>query len=154
VAVRTAYAPVAATVLTAANLAKLPGGWIGYVETSTPQSSITANVDLTSLTLTVTVGTSRRIRITGYVPVSQSSATGLGEVDIYESGTLLARDYTRLDSTASLQFAVLKPVIVLTPSSGSHTYKLTASVSAGTMSTNPAATNPCHFTVEDIGPSS
>jgi hypothetical protein len=41
VAVRTAYAPVAATVLTAANLAKLPGGWIGYNEVTANQTTIT-----------------------------------------------------------------------------------------------------------------
>ena len=48
-AVRTAYAPVAASVLTAANLAKVAGGWIGYNEVTANQGSISTTVDLTSL---------------------------------------------------------------------------------------------------------
>ena len=56
-AVRTAYAPVASTVLTAANLAKLPGGWIGDAQVTANQTGITTATDLTGLTVAVTAGT-------------------------------------------------------------------------------------------------
>ena len=65
-AVRTAYDAVAGSTLTAANLDRYPGGWIGYAEATTGQTGISGAADLTSLSVTVTVGTSRRILAEGY----------------------------------------------------------------------------------------
>jgi hypothetical protein len=45
------------------------------------------------------------------------------------------------------------PRVVVTPSSGSNTYKLSGSTAAGTMDLNAAATQPAFILVEDLGPS-
>lgn len=149
--VRTAYAPVAGAVLTATNLAKLPGGWIGYAEQTAVQTSITTLGDLTNLTVAVTVGTGRRIRISGFVSLAQSTTAGLAEVDIYEGATQLQRAYTPIQTTAGQNFAILMPQVVLTPTSGAHTYNLKVATSAGSAVTNSSATTPSFILVEDIG---
>ena len=67
--VRTAYAgaAVAGEVLSAANVNRISGGWIGYNEVTANQTPITTEVDLTGLSVAVTVGTARRIRISVHV---------------------------------------------------------------------------------------
>jgi len=150
-AVRTAYVPVAGEVLTAANLERLPGGWIGYNEVTAAQTSITTVVDLTSLTVTVTVGSTRRVAVSAYAPVAQNVASGLAEVDIYEGAAQLARAYLSLASGA---FGVLTPRVVLTPTPGSHTYRLRGLTTGGNMNLNAEAANPAFILVEDVGPAS
>jgi hypothetical protein len=152
-AVRTAYAPVAGTAITAANHAKFPGGWIGYAETTTAQTGIAAGpTDLTSLSVTVTVGTSRRITIQGSTGIQQITSTGLGDLQIRNgSGTVLNR--ARVSTTAT-SIGQLECTSVQTPSSGSNTYKLSLGTSAGTIDTVAASTNPAFILVQDIGPSS
>lgn len=146
-AVRTAYAPVAASVLTAANLAKLPGGWIGDASVTANQTGITAITDLTGLTVTVTVGTGRRIEVEGWFQASQVTASGAITFVIAEGATLL--------QTAQLNFGVgLTPMYIkctLTPTSGAHTYKLQAATSAGTLSLLASATQPAQIVVKDLG---
>lgn len=151
--VRTAYVPVAGTAITAANHIKFPGGWIGYAEVTANQASLEAGVDLTSLTVAVTVGTSRRIRITAYAALQGSVDGNLARLDIKESATILGSAQGSLTTSGNVAF---HPAIVLTPSSGAHTYKLTATRSAGvgTLSLNASATNIAYILVEDIGPAS
>ena len=149
--VRTAYigTATAGSVLTAANLNKAPGGWIGDVNTTSVQTGISTVTDLTSLTVTVTVGTSRRVKITGFVPGRQQTSGGLVKINIQEGATVLTSAYL----TAGVAvFSIFTAQVVLTPSSGSHTYKLTAETSAGTFDTSPSAANPVSIVVEDLGP--
>jgi hypothetical protein len=148
VAVRTAYAPVAASVLTAANLAKLPGGWIGYNEVTANQSTITSVVDLTSLTVTVTVGTGRRIRVSAHCTLQQNSAAGEQQLYIFEGAQI---GISRITAHSGLGFYTHTPSVVLTPSSGSHTYKLRAAAVAGNLDLVASATAPAYILVEDIG---
>lgn len=147
--VRTAYAPVAASVLTAANLAKLPGGWIGYAEATSNQTGISAEVDVTSLTVTVTVGTSRRIRIT--TEVSATSTVG-GDVVVVRIREGAAELQSRRSAISSGDEPITASV-VLTPTSGSHTYKtaIGRNSGTGTLNTVATATSPVYILVEDIG---
>jgi hypothetical protein len=125
------------------------GGWIGYAQVVAQQSSITSVVDLTGLSVTVTVGASRRLLITGYVQLAQQASSGLAEMDIYEGSTQLARTYVNV---AASGFAVVLASVVLTPSTGAHTYKLRALTSAGSLVINAEPPNPAYILVQDIGP--
>lgn len=150
-AVRTAYAPVAGTAITAANHAKFPGGWIGYAEVTSNQTGISSQTDLTNLTVTVTAGTTRRILAEGYCRILQNSSSGVGEVLILEGGSQVTKSsFTRSAADVGMHH----PRVVRTPSAGSNTYKLAASVGAGTIDIVAAATQPAFILVQDIGPSS
>lgn len=149
--VRTAYAgaAIAGEVLTAANVNKLPGGWLGYAEVTANQTGITTEVDLTGLTVTVTVGTSRRIRVTGEVLI-QTSATGLlAFLYIHADGSQVQKRVIVPGVAASSE--MLHAEVILTPSAGSHTYKLRAA-SGGTAVLEASATVPSFILVEDLGP--
>lgn len=152
-AVRTAYAPVAGEVLTAANLSRLPGGWIGYNEVTADQVGIgTTITDLTGLAVTVTVGTSRRIRVTSRVQVKQNTSAGTPVVYIREGASILQSNSIAV--SAANFIAVFETSVVLTPTPGSHAYKLSALTSANTVDSQAAAANPAFILVEDIGSAS
>lgn len=153
--VRTAYVGTenSGDVLTKANFDKLPGGWIGYAETTSSQSGISAVTDLTSLSVTVTVGSNRRIRITGQADVTRTVASDLIVGRIKESTTNLGIWY----AAATIgTFNVGQAGCVITPTAGSHTYKLTLERSSGTgtCGVNGAAGEPNWILVEDLGPAS
>jgi hypothetical protein len=150
VATRTAYTPVALAVLTASDLAKLPGGWLGDVQATAAQTGVTAQVDATSLTLTVTVGTSRRILVSAFVPVNCITASGRATAYLMEGATQLQ---VHPQSYIVGDYVALVPSVTLTPSAGSHTYKVQlAQAVAGSLSTTSSATQPAWLRVDDIGP--
>lgn len=168
-AVRTAYAGTAAEgdVYTAANHARMPGGWIGYAQVTAAQALQDADsggleTDLTGLSVTVTVGTNRRIRITGsgVLAIDDPLANPVCVGNIREGVTVLGRwAYFDLNAASGLIFdrATLsfERSVVLTPTAGAHTYKLTAWASAGAdMLLFAGATQPAFILVEDIGPAS
>src|SRR6266700_2865661 len=100
---RVAYPGTAVTndVLTAANVNNLPGGWIGYAEVTANQTGITTEVDLTGLSQAVTVNTSRRIRISLYIPRAASSVSADRIlITIYEGATQLQSNTVTCDATS------------------------------------------------------
>lgn len=126
----------------------LPQGELGYAQVTADQGAITTVTDLTSLTVTVTVGAGRRIRITGAI---RSSNTGAN------SNLLLIRESTTTLQTSSYVASTaterMPPAVyVFTPTAGSHTYKLTADTGGGTMTMRASSTAPAFIQVEDIGP--
>lgn len=151
-AVRTT--PVGTAVATqqaaAATMNGAAGGWIGYLDTVTAQTGITtAGADLTGLSVAVTVGTSRRLKITGYVFFRQQTASGNVTLRIRESGVTSNRiSGTYVASETGGLFAIA----VITPSSGAHTYNLHLTTSSNTVDTAPAADNAMFILVEDMGP--
>jgi len=150
-AVRTAYDPTAGEVLTATNLEKLAGGWLGYNEATVNQGSITTVVDMTTLTVTVTVGPSRRIRIHG--SAYPSGTTGeVCRLYIMEGATQLQERDVAFGATSVP--AGLEAFVVLTPTTGAHTYKLQMARVSGTngITNNAGATLPSFVLCEDIGP--
>jgi len=122
----------------------------GYAQVTANQTTITALVDLSGLTVTVTVGSGRRIRITGYVLLSTTVSGDTFSVAIREGSTTL--QVAQLTTTSTAQAQTLHPAVVLTPSAGPHTYKLSASrVGTGTVTSNAGATFPAFILAEDIG---
>lgn len=153
-AVRTAYPATEAVgdVLTKANFDKLPGGWIGYAEAVADQTGITTEVDLTSLSVTVTVNTARRIRITAYLPnVTTTVAADIARLSLKEGGTLLNLAQRTVTTTNG---ATVRAEWVGTPTAGAHTYKATIvrQSGTGTLVSSAGATFPAFILVEDLGP--
>jgi hypothetical protein len=125
-------------------------GTLGYAQVTANQGSITAEVDLTSLTVTVTVVAGRRLKITGSVTYSNSTANAGMIVYIKEGGTYLGRG-TGSHGVAN-QEVTPALVAVVTPSAGSHTYKLSAqSQNGGTATTSTVNSIPLFIHVEDVG---
>jgi hypothetical protein len=150
---RTAFPGTSTTGIThtAAHDNDLPGGWIGYVQVVADQNSITTETDLTGLSQTVTVNTSRRIQITAEISYSCSSGAGnRAALRIKESTTVLQE---RRWSAGTSGTESASATVILTPSSGSHTYKLSlAQQDAGNVNLLASATNPSFLLIEDVGP--
>lgn len=129
-----------------------PGGalssTLGYAQVTANQGTFTAETDLTGLSVTVTVPAGRRILISGHVLMSSSVADGTMRCSIFEGAALLNMD----ERTAATNTQGINPSVVLSPSAGSHTYKLSGLRAAGTgnltMSAN--AIFPAYILVEDI----
>lgn len=133
------------------------GGQLGYAQAVTSQGGITVLVDITGLFIPVTVGTGRRIKITAFGHVFSSEVTfntGGCVVHIQEGATGLAGvQMFNLNSTAAHHFYLSS---IISPSAGSHTYKVTIerNVGAGTLTVqSDVGTNrgPSFILVEDIG---
>jgi hypothetical protein len=122
---------------------------LGYAQVTANQGSITTAVDLTGLSVTVNVLSGQRIKITGFIPQLSSTVTSdQAIVSILEGGTQLqgAVAYTGSSSGTYCQ-----PVCILSPSAGSHTYKLQAArTGTGTMTMAAAATYPAFILVEAL----
>lgn len=148
---RTLYTAVAGEVYTAANHAKHAKGWIGYNEVTASQTGITSATDLTGLSVTVTLPASRRIKVTGQATVTRTVADGqvLGRIQEGASALGVFAYHNALTEHSGGE-------VILTPSSGSHTYKLTLErqTGTGTVGIAPAAGNAAFILVEDIGPAS
>jgi len=149
-AVRTAYDPTAGEVLTAVNLEKMAGGWIGYEQVITNQGPFgPADTDLTGLSVAVTVGAGRRIRVSCLVTLAVGLAAGRLHLNINEGATVLqhSEEDQGLNGYTTVELSA-----VLTPTAGVHTYKLQAGASTGTTATlSASATGPAYILVEDLG---
>jgi hypothetical protein len=155
--VRTAYAGTALSgdVYTAANHARMPGGWIGYAEVTAPQLSVgTTEVDLTGLTVTVTVGASRRVRVTGHGLLGANGGAVIPVGRIKEGTTELGR-WAHHSLAGSGIYDMAEGAVVLTPTAGAHTYKMTlqdAGTGPGTITLQSSVLGPSFILVEDLGP--
>lgn len=123
---------------------------IGYTENaSLSQSGITAVTDITGLSVTVTVPAGRRIRVSGQVRVDGSGPGDRYSVLIREGSTTLQT--SRHTFTGSLQFDTSVISVVLSPTAGSHTYKLSLlGVGSGSMTAVAVAGEVAYIMVEDI----
>jgi hypothetical protein len=138
--------------MTAAMLIRsFPLGWLGDAEVTANQAAITTQADLTGLTVTVTVGTSRKIRLSALVRYTDTIANDQGQLFIMEGATQLAIATIDLVNNTR-QYSVTCEVILSAPSSGSHTYKLQgARGGTGSMTMQAAATSPAFLLCEDLG---
>lgn len=134
---------------TAAQVNGWAQGTIGYAQATSNQGSITTGVDLTSLSVPVTLVAGRRIRITGSTYPSSTVTSDRVTMTINEGGTQL-QEGSIVPTSSAIH---IERSVVLTPSAGSHTYKLTMarSVGSGTVTSNASATFPAFILVEDIG---
>lgn len=128
------------------------GGTIGYAQVTTTQAGISTETDLTGLSVAVTVGTGRRIRITGQGLIRTITTGGRAVGFIKEGSTYLGRwGGVQIDTVN--EFDTLVGSAVLTPTAGAHTYKLSLLKEAGgnTLSLFAASDFPAFILVEDIG---
>src|SRR3990167_8046134 len=127
-------------------------GTLGYAQVTSSQGSITAETDLTSLTVTVTVGTSRRIRVSAFNHIEGTVATDNAVIRIKESTTNLQETVAHLPSSPAPRTSGSAHSVVLTPSAGSHTYKLSLARLDGTgnVGIGASASQPNYILAEDI----
>lgn len=139
-------------IVTAAKLNSLPKGQIGYAQITAGQGSITTIVDITGLSVAVTVDTGRRIRITVFVPTTTGTVAGdRSQGLIREGSTTLAYALHRFGATAAEDGMLF--TWVGTPTAGAHTYKVSFArfSGTGTVSWVGAVDAPSYILVEDIG---
>jgi hypothetical protein len=150
---RTAYAGLAQAgdAYTAANHARMPGGWIGWAQVTTDQASIDALTDLTGLSVTVTANSSRLIRVTGQISLLTDGTGNEAQGYIREGTTKLAE--IGPGAVAAGTAGVITASAILEASSGSHTYKLSAEpIDEVSVTMKASATRPAFILVEDLGP--
>lgn len=125
-------------------------GTLGFAQVTANQTPITAEVDLAGLSVTVTVAAGRRIRVTAYVPASNTTTSSQDVLYLYDGGSIVEQVWSNTAPTAGVQHPQHLSV-PLTPSAGSHTYKLRQTNTAGTTTMVASATEPAWILVEDIG---
>lgn len=125
-------------------------GQLAYNQVTTAQNGITTSAtDLTGLTAQIWVPANRRIRLTGFGVLAQQTSAGVVTLQIMEGATeLVEADY--YVATAG-SYATANAMVILTPSAGTHTYKLQARTSANTVNLAAATTGPAFILAEDIG---
>lgn len=129
----------------------------GYVVNTTTQTGITAEVALTSMTITFTAVANRLYRCSYFEPNIDRNggvSTGFYYASRFRytntSGTQLAVAYRQLSGT-NAESANMETII--SPSAGSTVVIVSAQSENGTMNANRSATAPALFYIEDIGPS-
>lgn len=135
--------------VSAANWNGLAFGTLGYAEVTANQANITSETDLTGLSVAVDVEASRRIKITGHAVLKQDTAGGIITGYIKESTTKLGRWVMHSGTTD--EFILGDGTVIVTPSEGSHTYKLSLETTAGDVDMSAGAELPAFILVEDIG---
>jgi hypothetical protein len=141
--------------LTAAQINSVAAGWIGYAEKTSDQAGISSTqVDISSLTTTVTVNASRRLLISAYVDAGGSAVNDRFAVLIMDGATQLQSSVLYVPfADAAITTMSFTPMTVETPTAGAHTYKLVAvrNNGSGTMTIQASAANPGMLLVQDIG---
>lgn len=142
-------------VLTAAEANLLPRGLLGYIKRTTAQTGISSIVDLTGMTVTMTVAPSRQLRITGGCRVVQNTSVGFVELSAVVGSTVLDRKGKSL--AVNEGFSPQVESVYDTGAGGSITVKLQLNTSGGgTVDTVNSSSAPLLCTlleVEDVGPS-
>lgn len=133
--------------------ANTPLGTLGYAQITGSQGGISTAVDITGLSIAVTVGTGRRIRISYSGDLASSVAGDIGAIQIKEGvdGTTLTQRHLALPvASAGLS---IQASVILTPSAGAHTYNIRClrMIGSGVIQHTASAGAPAHILVEDIG---
>lgn len=130
-----------------------PLGLLGAVTKTASHTGITGTVDITGLTATVDVAdNSRFIRVAVTVnSLTSTVATDRSNISIREGATVFTQFIHRFGGTNADEGVT--SWVLLNPTQGSHTYKVTYTViGTGTHVWTAAADSISSFTVEDIGP--
>lgn len=127
-----------------------PRGVLGYAEVTSSQTGITTEVDVTGASVTVTVGSSRLIRVSCMLQIQGTASGGEVRIRSYMDNSTERRLVTHDlpgagDTTRYAGFALYEP------SAGSRTFKLTAEGNNGEVSISALAAVPTLLVVEDIG---
>lgn len=148
---RTAKEFVALETITAANLNRAAGGWLGYAANSSDQTSIsTTNVDVNNVTVTVTVGTGRLLLVLVTATVTALANSSSYNGTIVEDSTTIGR-WARTNGTAVNDIMQCSGFAITTPSAGTHTYKAVVSATAGSIEVSGTAPAQAKIVVIDLG---
>lgn len=134
--------------------ATVPWGWLGWAQMNGNLSGVTSETDMTGLSVTVTVGTNRLIRVTG------TGFTTLSAADGGWAWGLIRMDGTQIGTWAFSDRPFSDPQersVILTPTPGAHTFKMTLQKFSGTTATagtSHGADDPGFLVIEDLGPAS
>jgi hypothetical protein len=135
-----------------AQRAVAPLGRLNSTSVVADQTPITTVVDLTGMTVPVTAGTGRRLKITATGPASSSVIGDRVAFKIQEGATILATGYFHVTPNATSTATHMHLEAEVAGVSGAHTYKATLMRQSGTGNvTFNAVTYPGTFLVEDIG---
>lgn len=107
-------------------------GTLAYAATATNQGGIQAETDVTGAVITPTIGAGRRIRLSfgGICSDTTTAGTTIG-IRIREGATqILFTRFETYSASAGTGLYVYGSVII-TPTAGAHTYKLTATIDNG-----------------------
>lgn len=140
----------AGSILTAAQMNRLPWGIIGYAQATANQTGITTEVNVTGLSVTFTADSTRYYKTTIYTfSVQQNTAAGYAEFKITD-GSNVQKQNGVIYQLAGVQ-SPMCVTVVETGLSGSVTRKARALTNAGTLLLAASATAPMFIVVEDIG---
>lgn len=126
-------------------------GTIGYAQVTASQGSITAQTDLTGLTLTFTAVAGRRYRVSSYVDFSNTNVDVASELFLMDTSgpTQIVRGDTVHPVAGGFMSITLQAILV--PGAVTKTYKLQAAATGGTTTLQASATSPAFLMIEDIG---
>lgn len=106
---------------------------IENAEVNSSQSNISTEVDITGLSVDVTVASGgSKVKITGFLPLMHGTPGDRAALRIKEGSTTLQTAYYGVVAEG----AALSVEIIITPSAGSHTYKLTIQRDTGSNNIN------------------
>lgn len=129
----------------------LPLGRVAYAEATSDQTGITAEADLTGLTVTFTAVSGRWYQITGQVLAQQLTSTGAAAGKITDGSNTEVQRFGQNQAFLANGVEVWHGSRSITGLSGSQTFKLRMSTSAGTIGALATSTRPNYILVEDIG---
>lgn len=127
-------------------------GRIASATVTANQTTITSEVDLTSLTVTATLSSSRRYKIS-FVGEAQTATSGDEVTMRIKEGSTTLKEIRNSTLGANRGHFFEGWYELVAPSSGSHTYKMTMQRTAGSSNAqfNASSTNPATILLEDIG---
>lgn len=129
------------------------GGFIsgGYAEVLTSQASISTEVAITGLSITITAASGRRIMVTQQTfPGNGSVGNQVITANIKEGVTMLMQSNCTLSFSGGNQ--TLHSAVVLTPTAAVHTYFVSMSAGSGTFTNAASSTFRSFILAQDLGP--
>lgn len=133
----------------------LPWGYLAHAQITANQNSVAAGgVDITGLSVSVTVPANRRLRITTKAKLFTGTLAAATGLMILRDGTQIDTADTSNDSTTpGATYGVDSVTIDHAPTAGTHTYKVQAFFSVNSDNIVIAQANdPAYILIEDIGP--
>lgn len=121
----------------------------GYASSTATQAAIGAEVDVTGCSVTVTLVTGRRYRITGRVNTGTASAADTNVFILIKDGSTEVGRIAGMHSNTAKELTLFGSTVVT--GNGSKTYKLTIQSVGGTAATTNLGNSPNFILIEDIG---
>lgn len=120
---------------------------IGYSQSTTTQTGVGAETDVTGCSVNITVPAGRRIKVVGRIEVGSPSVNLNAFLLIKEGATEIGRAAAVVNTATE---STLTAEAIISPTAGNHTYKLTLQTNTGTINTSNITNAPNYILVEDI----